>query len=428
MTKNYYIIGGGPLGMSLALNASLKNKKVYIIESGSELGGLAAPFKFSGDIIDKYYHFYYKSDEYFSKDFFQLAKVSFKIFWKNIKTASYIEKKFYNFDRLISVLKISKFDILKVLYSLIQIKLFKPNNDLDKVSAYLWCKKKFGRNLTKFVWKPLLTSKFGHDWKKISALWLYTRIKIHLGTKDFFTGKSRFAYLTTTYKPVINKLCKIIKRRKSIIYLKTNVNSFQIKKNYITKILTNKKNFIIKNDEKVISTISLSSLKNIKPLSNKLNYLKYFNSVGAAVLVLKLSKKLSDYYWTTVADQSVDFDVIIQQNRLYQNSKYEIVYISKYYSAKSKFSKLANENIYQIFLSGLLKMYPNFKKSEILSKKIFRTNVAAPVPKINSLKLLPNFKTSIGNFFHVGFEHTYPQDRGVSNSINLGKKIFNYLN
>ena len=209
MTKNYYIIGGGPLGMSFALNASLKNKKVYVIESGSELGGLAAPFKFSGDLIDKYYHFYYKSDEYFSKDFFQLAKVPFKIFWKNIKTASYIEKKFYNFDRLISVLKISKFDILKVLYSLIQIKLFQPNNDLDKVSAYLWCKRKFGRNLTKFVWKPLLTSKFGHDWKKISALWLYTRIKIHLGTKDFFTGKSRFAYLTTTYKPAINKLCKI---------------------------------------------------------------------------------------------------------------------------------------------------------------------------------------------------------------------------
>jgi hypothetical protein len=47
---------------------------------------------------------------------------------------------------------------------------------------------------------------------------------------------------------------------------------------------------------------------------------------------------------------------------------------------------------------------------------------------MNSLKLLPNFKTSIGNFFHAGFEHTYPQDRGVSNSINFGKKIFNYLN
>jgi hypothetical protein len=72
-------------------------------------------------------------------------------------------------------------------------------------------------------------------------------------------------------------------------------------------------------------------------------------------------------------------------------------------------------------------MYPNFKKSEIISKKIFRTNVAAPVPTINSLNFLPNFKSSIGNFFHVGFEHTYPQDRGVSNSINLGKKIFNYL-
>ena len=73
-------------------------------------------------------------------------------------------------------------------------------------------------------------------------------------------------------------------------------------------------------------------------------------------------------------------------------------------------------------------MYLNFKKSEILSKKIFRKNVAAPVPTNNSLKLLSNFKRSIGNFFHIGFEYTYPQDRGVSNSINLGKKIFNYLN
>ena len=203
---------------------------------------------------------------------------------------------------------------------------------------------------------------------------------------------------------------------------------FRLKKNYITKIVTSKKNFIVKNNEKVISTISLSSLKNIKPLSDKFDYLKYFSSVGAVVLVLKISKKLSDYYWTTVADQSINFDVIIQQNRLYQNSKYEIVYISKYYSAKSKFSRFSNQNIYQIFLRGLLKMYPNFKKSEIISKEIFRTNVAAPVPIINSLKLLPSFKTSIDNFFHVGFEHTYPQDRGVSNSINLGKKIFNYVN
>ena len=51
-------------------------------------------------------------------------------------------------------------------------------------------------------------------------------------------------------------------------------------------------------------------------------------------------------------------------------------------------------------------MYPNFNKEDVISKKLFKTNYAAPTPKKNYSMLLPDFKTNISNFFHVGFEYT----------------------
>jgi len=428
MREKYYIIGGGPLGMSLALHGALNKKIPYLIESGKELGGLAAPLKHNNYLIDKYYHFYYKGDELGSKNFFNLLNLDFKIFWKSISTSSYFNKQFHNFDNILSIVSICKTEIIKVIFTLIKIRLFNPSIKLDQISAYTWCKKKFGYNLTKFVWKPLLSSKFGGDWNNISAFWLCTRIKIHLGTKSFFSGKSRFAYLTTTYKIGIDKLILKIKNCKGNIFLNEKVISFIIQDNLILYIITNKRKIKITSDDKVISTVPLASLKNITPLKKRLKYLKHFDCVGAVVVIFEINSKLSNDYWTTVSDKSIKFDVVIQQNRLYPNTKKEIVYVSKYFSSNDNFAKSNKKLILKIFLDGLKKMYPNFSKKDLITMKLFKTYYAAPTPKKNYGTLLPDFKTNISNFYHVGFEHTYPQDRGVSNSFNLGKKIFDYIN
>ena len=145
MSEKYYIIGGGPLGMSLALHSTLNKKIPYLIESSKELGGLAAPLTHNNYLIDKYYHFYYKGDELGSKKFFNLLNLDFKISWKSISTSSYFNKQFHDFDNILSIVRICKTEIIKVIFSLIKIRLLNPSSKLDRISAYTWCKKNFGQ-------------------------------------------------------------------------------------------------------------------------------------------------------------------------------------------------------------------------------------------------------------------------------------------
>jgi protoporphyrinogen oxidase len=425
--KNIYIIGGGFLGLATAKSLLSKTSKIHVIERSNSLGGLAMPLNYNGYWIDKYYHFYFLHDDLYVKKFFSDCKINYDVVWKKIKTETYINNKFYNFDNLFSIIKICKFETFKVIISLVKIKLANPKNNLDHITANKWAKKEFGTNLYKLVWMPLLKSKFGEHWKKISALWLAKRIKTHLTTKTF-NGKSMFGYLIPTYKIIINKIKNLILKHNGKIYLNQKIHSIKIKNNVITQMHIGRKKIQLEKNSIVISTIPYANLKLINNLEKKISNIQKFNTIGAVLLILFLKKKLSNCYWTTVPDKKIIFDVIIQQNRLYAHGDFEVVYLSKYYSLNDRFAKFENKFIQQLFIKDIQTMFKKIKKDDIISAKLFRTNYAAPVPIVKSFSEIENVKTSIKNFYHTSYDCCYPNDRGVGNSINLGYKMSEIIN
>ena len=422
--KNAIIIGGGPLATSLVYNLLKKNYKITVIESNYKIGGLAIPFFFDEDLVECYYHFFYHNDSKLALDFLDNNKIKYKVNWSEISTDTFQNGEFISFDSLYSIFKISGIEFLKPIYTLIYLKIFKPSLKLDSTSAKSWAKKKFGKAFCEFVWYPLLKNKFGNDWEQISALWLATRIRRHLSTKVFKSGKSKFGYLTNTYEPLFDKIKSDIIKSGGHIFTNEIVKELYITNNKINKIRTTNQNININDNSIIFSTIPLLNLKKIKPLNEKLKYLNKFKGIGAIVIVLKIEKKLSNAYWTTVTDERIEFDALIQQNRIYNNYKNEIVYLSRYYDENHKIFTLDNSEILRIFLSGIKIMFPNFNNEQVLNYKIFKVKTAAPVPYVNTYSFLPNFRSNIINFYHAGYEHIYPEDRGVGNSIEVGSKMY----
>ena len=50
------VVGGGVLGVSLALRLAQAGAKVTVIERGPGLGGLAGTMDFGGHRVDRFYH------------------------------------------------------------------------------------------------------------------------------------------------------------------------------------------------------------------------------------------------------------------------------------------------------------------------------------------------------------------------------------
>ena len=201
---NFSIIGAGPMGLYLAYLLCKKGYKVRIFETNSNLGGHARPFIFSNVIIEIFYHFFYKNDHYNAMKWVNSFPSKNAIHWTDVKTEIITKNnKRIKIDSFLNVIKNYKFSSLKIYYNLLNIFFFKIPKSIYSQKAHIWANEKFGLKFTNDIWKPLLVGKFGSKWKSISALWLATRIKRHLSTKNLYNKRSNFGYLKKTYLTTI---------------------------------------------------------------------------------------------------------------------------------------------------------------------------------------------------------------------------------
>jgi protoporphyrinogen oxidase len=421
--KKAYVIGAGPLGLSAALELTNNGYSVVVIDALSKLGGLTQPFDFEGDLAELYYHFYYAGDHLHATSFLEMLIPDVQVEWKDISTENFVDGEFVDFDSPLSLLRTAGIDSWRLVWTLLKAKFFAIDSRLDKVTALDWAEEAFGSRFFNAVWKPLLLNKFGAYAGNVSAYWLATRIKRHMSTKVGKGGRCRFGYLTSTYEPFFEVLRKRVIAAGGSFELGQRIKEITVSENRVTGLLTDVGEILVEPGAPVFSCVPLGNLKNIGTVVNALPYLDKFDLVGAVLLILKIRRRLSDAYWTTVSDPSIPFDVVIQQNRLYANSEYEIVYLSRYHDRSSAVFQADEKVLQQDFTSALLSMYPHLTPDDVLATKLVRTQSAAPVPTVDMLNRLPSYRSSLENFYHAGFEHIYPEDRGVGNSVLVGRKL-----
>tara|TARA_B100000989_G_scaffold298903_1_gene290890 strand:+ start:2852 stop:4150 length:1299 start_codon:yes stop_codon:yes gene_type:complete len=422
--KKAYVIGGGPLGLALSTKLIEDGYSVIIIEASNKLLGLAGTFNYNDVDIEYYYHFFYKNDHFNSYNWLKkYSKTNPLIFWKDISTDSVVSGARYDLDSIFSVIKLSGTKIFTVLFTLVKLIFFNPSKNLDRMSAELWAKKRFGQKFASQIWIPLLRQKFGDRSSDVSALWLATRIKRHLSTRGKGVGKSKFGYLVKTYNSFVSKFKKELISSGGSVYFNQPVTGFSISNQKISKVITKSMEFNVGNSP-VFSAIPYAILKKLFKKDNYVQGLEPFVNMSVVVCLLIADKKLSDHYWTTVSDNDHEFAAIIQQNRLYKKTSDEIIYLSRYCEPDNKLFGLSDDKIYKNWIKSIIKIYPHFSMKNIIDYKIFRSKNAAPLPFINSISQMSKLKSNLENFYFSGYESIYPEDRGVGNSIKLGYKLF----
>jgi protoporphyrinogen oxidase len=109
--KTWGIIGGGMLGMTLALRLAQEGHEVTIYESAEKVGGLASSWQMDGTVWDKYYHVILMSDLNTRKILKEIGLEN-DMQWVETKTGFYSGGKLYSMSNIIEFFKFPPINII----------------------------------------------------------------------------------------------------------------------------------------------------------------------------------------------------------------------------------------------------------------------------------------------------------------------------
>ncbi len=432
--ERWGIIGGGIMGMTLALRLSQKGHEVTMFEAAPEVGGLASSWKMDGVEWDKFYHVILLSDFNTRKILNELG-LEDKIEWVETKTGFYINGKLHSMSDTIEFLKfpaLNLIDKFRLGLTILVASKIKNWRKLEKIPVTTWLKKWSGKNTFNKIWLPLLRAKLGESYQKTSAVFIWATIQRMYGARKSGLKKEMFGYVPGGYKHIIETFVQKLLSEK--VQIKTSHAAIEVNDCEKNRVKISFRNGATEEFDKVIVTlpaaISSALCQNLlESEKQKLNNIEYLGVVCVAVL---LDEPISPFYVTNITDSWIPFTGVIEMSSLVDKKHFggkSLVYLPKYVSPNDPVFTQSEEEIKETYIGILKKMYPKITDKNIKFVGVARAKHVITVSKLNYSANLPDVRTSISNLYIVNTAHIKDGTLNVNETVRVAEtKLEEILN
>jgi protoporphyrinogen oxidase len=478
--QNIAIVGSGFLGMTLALRLAQRGYRVTLFESADEIGGLASSWKIGDHVWDKHYHVTLASDKNTRKIVEELG-LGDEFRWVETKTGFYTGGELYSMSDTMEFLKfpplglIGKLRLGATIFYASRVKNWKR---LEKITVEKWLTRLSGKKTFAKIWKPLLKAKLGDAYKETSAAFIWATIQRMYAARNSGLKKEMFGYVRGGYARVLERFGEVLVNNGVEVRLKAKVREVEKLPNgkfavrltqarrrtdERARIMPGKTKYaayntaavatpgfsagfmiepagygptvhkfpsVYRNDDfdKVILTCPSNIAARIMPQLSKiekqdLGHISYQGIVCASVL---MKASLSKYYVTNITDDS-PFTGVIEMTALVDKKEFgrnALVYLPKYVGPEDPLFNKTDDEIEELFLSELEKMYSHFNRKDVLAFNISRARQVFPVPTLNYSRNLPEMKTSVEGAYVVNSSHIVNGTLNVNETVALAEKFF----
>lgn len=422
MTK-VAVIGGGPMGLACAYQLALDGCKVDLYEADDRLGGMSAHFDFNGLSIERYYHFICKEDD----DLFTLLKelnLESKLKWHATKMGYYYDGKLYEWGNPFALLKFPKLSLLsKLRYGAHMFLSTKRKNwkALEGIDAVSWLKNAEGEKTYNILWKKLFAQKFYDYTPNLSAPWIWARIRrVGRSRKSIF--EEQMGYLEGGSETLLKALQEKLEQSGVSIHLNSSVEKIAHKDSKVQGLMLNGE---FSEFDKVYSTVPLPFVTKLIENLPKQHQKKYesIKNIGCVCLIFKLKKPVTNNFWLNVNDDRMEIPGIIEYSNLNIQQDHNIAYVPFYMpQTHPKFSR-DDQAFIDESKSYILSINPLLTEDDIIDVNVSRYGFAQPICPPNFMDDLPPIKSDIDGLFIADTSYYYPEDRSITESVGLGRKI-----
>ena len=423
--KTWGIIGGGMLGMTLALRLSQLGYKVAVYESAEKVGGLASSWEMDGVVWDKFYHVILMSDLNTRKILKEIGLEN-ELLWVETKTGFYSDGKLYSMSNIIEFFKfppinlIDKFRLGLTIFAASKIKNWEK---LENILVADWLTKWSGKRVFEKIWLPLLKAKLGDNYKNTSAAFIWTTIQRMYAARKSGLKKEMFGYVTGGYEKINNEFANYL--IKQGVNIRDNSKVTSVKKIADGKMEVTS-NGTSQSYDYVISTLSSKASVSIADQLTDVEKQKHQSVTYLGVICpsILLKKPISKFYVTNITDTWPPFTGVIEMTALIDKKEVNyknLIYLPKYLNSDDALFDQDDATIRKIFLDAIYKMYPEISATDLLFWGVSKARVVFALPTLNYSKNIPGINTSMGNYYIVNSAQIINGTLNVNETIHVAE-------
>jgi protoporphyrinogen oxidase len=414
------------LGMRLAQRLSQQGHHVTLFEAADHLGGLASAWDLGGVTWDRHYHVTLLSDTHLLGLLAELG-LEEDLVWGETRTGFYTDGRLYSMSNTLEFLRfppLGLLDKLRLGLTIFYASKVKDWKRLEKIPVERWLRRWSGRRTFEKIWLPLLRAKLGENYRLASAAFIWAIIARMYAARRTGLKKEMFGYVRGGYARVLERYGELLRREGVALRLGSRVTrvAHEDGQTWVEPGGGRREGFA-----GVVVTAPAPVAERLCPgLSAderaRLRGIAYQGIVCASLLS---RRPLAGYYVTNITDGWVPFTAVIETSALVDRAEFGgdcLVYLPKYVPPDDPAFALGDDEIREQFVSALERMYPHFRRDDVLAFRVSRVRHVLAISTLNYSERLPPMATSVPGLYVVNGAHIVNGTLNVNETLALADR------
>jgi protoporphyrinogen oxidase len=425
------IVGGGMLGMTLALRLSQAGHDVEILEAADHVGGLAAPWQLGDIVWDRHYHVTLASDLAL-RALLKELDLEQDIRWSTTRTGFYVRGELYSLSDTLEFLRFPPLTLLqkaRLATTIVYASRITDWRPLERITALDWLTRISGRATVDAIWYPLLRAKLGTNAERASAAFIWAVIARMYAARRSGMKREQFGYVDGGYARVLKRFEEFIQARG--IEIATACRAQRVESDE-TGVVVLDQNGASRHFDRVVVTVAAPLAARICPqLTLKecalLRGVQYQGIICASLLT---EKPISAFYVTNITDRWVPFTGVIEMTCVVDRKVFggkSLIYLPKYVPAEDPAFDISDDQLEEDFLQALERMHPTFSRRSVCAFRVSRVRYVLPITTLNYSDSLPPIRTTIPDLYLVNSAHIVNGTLNVNETVQLANRTAELL-
>lgn len=401
--NNVCVIGGGLMGLALARRLAHDGHVVAVFEREQQLGGLATYHDFGGFFWDRFYHVILPSDRHLIQ-FVDDLGLKDELEWRRTYTGFYVDNHLYSISSNMEFLRFPLLPMIskmRLAWTMLYCSRIDDWKRLERIPVGEWLIRVSGRKTYEKLWKPLLLAKLGENYKRVSAVFIWSYIKRLFSARDKSASAEHLGHVSGGYKMIFERLHNDIMRGGGMVRTGVSVSRVTPAEQGGLNVLIDGQSHrfdcvVCTSPVSILLQLVAPELLKVERQDAGVEYL------GVVCVVVVSREPLVPFYVVNIVDDTIPFTGVIGMSTVVATKNTAgryLTYLPKYILSTDDELRRSDEEVETEFMAGVRKMLPGFDFNAIESIHVNRAFTVQPLQVLGYSELVPKVVTNHPGLF-----------------------------